>query len=271
MDRPPCVEALHLAANVNDRFPTRQGAQIRKPSWCPAIDGSARAGADVEALQQSTNRLLDRLRGAHSHRRRPARRLRPGTDARTLTVGPPDSVNAPTTDGRRPATGLRPGQDLGLRADCGRPPRTARRCRSRWCAAGAPRRTGPIPFLLYGYGAYEISTDPGFSVSRLSLLDRGAGMAIAHVRGGGEMGRHWYDDGKLLHKQHTFSDFAACARHLVETGWTTPRPARGRGRLGRRAADRRGRQPVPRPVRRPGGRRAVRRRAHLDARREPAR
>ena len=88
------------------------------------------------------------------------------------------------------------------------------------CRKGAAD-DGPIPFLLYGYGAYEMSTDPGFSVSRLSLLDRGAGMAIAHVRGGGEMGRHWYDDGKLLHKQHTFSDFAACARHLVAEGWTT--------------------------------------------------
>ncbi|HET7431008.1 MAG TPA: S9 family peptidase [Nocardioides sp.] len=88
------------------------------------------------------------------------------------------------------------------------------------CRKGA-RDDGPIPFLLYGYGAYEMSMDPGFSVPRLSLLDRGAGMAIAHVRGGGEMGRRWYDDGKLLHKRNTFSDFAACARHLVETGWTT--------------------------------------------------
>ncbi len=88
------------------------------------------------------------------------------------------------------------------------------------CRKGA-RADGPIPFLLYGYGAYEYSIDPGFSVARLSLLDRGAGMAIAHVRGGGEMGRRWYDDGKLLRKRNTFSDFAACARHLVETGWTT--------------------------------------------------
>ncbi len=89
--------------------------------------------------------------------------------------------------------------------------------------AGARGADGdqPIPFLLYGYGAYELSIDPGFSVAWLSLLDRGAGVAIAHVRGGGEMGRRWYDDGKLLHKRHTFSDFAACARHLVETGWTT--------------------------------------------------
>jgi oligopeptidase B len=92
------------------------------------------------------------------------------------------------------------------------------------CRTGArgPGGDAPIPFLLYGYGAYEISVDPGFSVSRLSLLDRGAGFAIAHVRGGGEMGRRWYDDGRLLHKRHTFSDFAACARRLVESGWATP-------------------------------------------------
>jgi len=81
---------------------------------------------------------------------------------------------------------------------------------------------GPLPTLLYGYGAYEASMDPYFSVARLSLLDRGAAFAIAHVRGGGEMGRHWYDDGKLFAKQHTFSDFIACARHLVETGWSSP-------------------------------------------------
>ena len=91
------------------------------------------------------------------------------------------------------------------------------------CRTGArgPDGDAPLPFLLYGYGAYEISIDPGFSVSRLSLLDRGAGFAIAHVRGGGEMGRHWYDDGRMMHKRHTFSDFAACARALVESGWST--------------------------------------------------
>lgn len=82
--------------------------------------------------------------------------------------------------------------------------------------------TQPIPVLLYGYGAYEASMDPYFSVARLSLLDRGAAFAIAHVRGGGEMGRRWYDDGKLFAKQNTFGDFIACARHLAETGWTTP-------------------------------------------------
>jgi len=89
------------------------------------------------------------------------------------------------------------------------------------CRRGA-RNPGPVPTLLYGYGAYEASIDPYFSVARLALLDRGAAFAIAHVRGGGEMGRRWYEDGKLLHKAHTFSDFVACARHLVDTGWSTP-------------------------------------------------
>ncbi len=78
----------------------------------------------------------------------------------------------------------------------------------------------PAPTLLYGYGAYEISLDPGFSASRLSLVDRGAVMAIAHVRGGGEMGRAWYLDGKFDRKPNSFSDFVAVADHLVATGVT---------------------------------------------------
>jgi oligopeptidase B len=85
---------------------------------------------------------------------------------------------------------------------------------------GAPR-DGSTPFLLYGYGAYETSIDPYFTISRLSLLDRGMGFAIAHVRGGGELGRRWYDEGKMLSKRNTFTDFVACARHLAETGWTS--------------------------------------------------
>ena len=83
-------------------------------------------------------------------------------------------------------------------------------------------RDGTAPALLYGYGSYEASMDPGFSVPRLSLLDRGFVYAVAHVRGGGEMGRHWYEDGKLLAKRNTFTDFIACARQLVADGWTTP-------------------------------------------------
>jgi oligopeptidase B len=80
----------------------------------------------------------------------------------------------------------------------------------------------PAPTLIYGYGAYEICTDPGFSIARLSLLDRGMVFVIAHVRGGGEMGRLWYEHGKLLEKKNTFTDFVAVARHLVDTGETRP-------------------------------------------------
>ncbi|MFI6870472.1 S9 family peptidase [Nocardia sp. NPDC050406] len=79
---------------------------------------------------------------------------------------------------------------------------------------------GPKPLLLYGYGSYEASIDPGFSVARLSLLDRGMVFAVAHVRGGGEMGRLWYEHGKTLTKKNTFTDFVSCARHLVDTGVT---------------------------------------------------
>ncbi len=83
-------------------------------------------------------------------------------------------------------------------------------------------RDASAPALLYGYGSYEASMDPGFSSARLSLLDRGFVFAIAHVRGGGEMGRRWYTEGKLLAKRTTFTDFLACARYLVEQGWTSP-------------------------------------------------
>jgi oligopeptidase B len=85
---------------------------------------------------------------------------------------------------------------------------------------GTPR-DGSAPCLIYGYGSYEHSIDPAFSISRLSLLDRGFVYAIAHVRGGGEMGRAWYDNGKMLTKRNTFSDFVACAAHLVSAGWTS--------------------------------------------------
>jgi oligopeptidase B len=87
----------------------------------------------------------------------------------------------------------------------------------------------PAPCLLYGYGAYEHSVDPGFSSLRLSLLDRGFVFAIAHVRGGGELGRRWYEEGKLAAKPHTFSDFIACARHLVDAGFTAPDRLAARG------------------------------------------
>ncbi len=88
------------------------------------------------------------------------------------------------------------------------------------CRKGTPR-DGSAPCLIYGYGSYEHSIDPGFSITRLSLLDRGFVYAIAHVRGGGELGRPWYDHGKMLEKRNTFTDFVACAQHLVAADWTS--------------------------------------------------
>ena len=91
-------------------------------------------------------------------------------------------------------------------------------------------RNGGSPALLYGYGAYEASNDPMFDPVRLSLLDRGFVFAIAHVRGGGEMGRGWYEDGKFLNKANTFTDFVACATHLIEHGYTSSAKLAIRGR-----------------------------------------
>ena len=88
---------------------------------------------------------------------------------------------------------------------------------------------GQAPCLLYGYGSYEISIDPYFSPARLSLLERGFVFAIAHVRGGGEMGRPWYENGKMLAKRNTFTDFVAAARMLVEEGFTRPDRLAARG------------------------------------------
>ncbi|MBF7731552.1 S9 family peptidase [Pseudomonas sp. N040] len=80
----------------------------------------------------------------------------------------------------------------------------------------------PAPLYLYGYGAYGECLDPWFSHARLSLLERGFVFAIAHVRGGGELGEAWYRAGKLEHKHNSFSDFIACAEHLIASGYTTP-------------------------------------------------
>jgi oligopeptidase B len=84
------------------------------------------------------------------------------------------------------------------------------------------RRAGPQPLLLYGYGSYGYPSDPRFASPRLSLLDRGAIYAIAHIRGGGDLGRQWYLDGKLGKKMNTFTDFVACAEALVKQGYTQP-------------------------------------------------
>jgi oligopeptidase B len=84
------------------------------------------------------------------------------------------------------------------------------------------RQAAPQPLLMYGYGAYGFASDVYFSSSRLSLLDRGVVFAVAHVRGGGDRGRLWYDEGKLAKKANSFGDFVACAQALVDRGWTAP-------------------------------------------------
>lgn len=84
------------------------------------------------------------------------------------------------------------------------------------------RQDGTAAGLVYGYGSYEVSMDPGFGVARLSLLDRGIVMVIAHIRGGGELGRQWYEDGKKLSKMNTFTDFVAATDWLAQSGWVAP-------------------------------------------------
>ncbi|MGB0198800.1 MAG: S9 family peptidase [Flavobacteriaceae bacterium] len=83
------------------------------------------------------------------------------------------------------------------------------------------QKKGDEPLLLYGYGSYGNTIDPWFSSSRLSLLDRGFAFAIAHIRGGQEMGRSWYENGKMLNKKNTFYDFIDCGQHLVDMGYTS--------------------------------------------------
>ena len=80
---------------------------------------------------------------------------------------------------------------------------------------------GSRPFLLYAYGSYGYTTEPDFDSSILSLVDRGFGYAIAHIRGGQEMGRRWYDDGKMMHKKNTFNDDIDVAEYLVRERYTS--------------------------------------------------
>src|SRR5580698_4417688 len=82
-------------------------------------------------------------------------------------------------------------------------------------------QNGKAPMLLYGYGSYGISMDPGFSSDRLSLLDRGFVYAIAHIRGGADLGKPWHEDGRILKKKNTFTDFIACAEHLIAEKYTS--------------------------------------------------
>ena len=97
----------------------------------------------------------------------------------------------------------------------------ARKCPCRWCIAKSTKKDGSAPLLQYSYGSYGYSTDPGFSSTRLSLLDRGFIFAIAHIRGGQEMGRQWYEDGKMLKKKNTFNDFVDVSDYLIKNKYTS--------------------------------------------------
>ena len=114
-----------------------------------------------------------------------------------------------------------PGYDPALYASERIVARAGRRHRGADLARLAARpasRAGPQPLLLYGYGSYGIPIDPWFSQTRVSLLDRGVVFAIAHIRGGGDLGRSWYEAGKMAKKATTFNDFIACAETLIARG-----------------------------------------------------
>ena len=115
-------------------------------------------------------------------------------------------------------------------SDCTPPPATApwkSRCPS---STGAGlEKNGDNPLLLYAYGSYGASMEPTFSSTRLSLLDRGFVYAIAHIRGGQELGRAWYEDGKMFNKKNTFTDYVDVADFLVAEGYTSPEKLFARG------------------------------------------
>ncbi len=129
---------------------------------------------------------------------------------------------------------------------------------------------GSAPLLLIGYGAYGLPYPVTFSSHRLSLLDRGVTLAIAHIRGGGEMGKKWHDQGRMMHKRNTFTDFIAAAEFLVEEKIASPPAPDHPGRQRRRIAGGSRDQPAPRSVQGRGVAGAVRGRAEHHAGRIPA-
>lgn len=146
-------------------------------------------------------------------------------------VTPPRVLEYRLTDGRRTVLRSRPVLDHPVWGSY-RP--SDYRQRREWATAADGTRIpisvvyradtaidGTAGALLYGYGAYEISLSPTFSIARLSLLDRGYVYAMAHVRGGGELGREWYEQGRLAAKENSFSDFVACAKRLIELDYVS--------------------------------------------------
>ena len=122
---------------------------------------------------------------------------------------------------RQPVPGYDP-DALSQRADHG--PGFGRHRRARLAGVAQRQAAGarPQPLLLYGYGSYGLPLDPWFSQARVSLLDRGVVFAVAHIRGGGDLGHSWYEAGKMARKETTFTDFIACAEALIAKGYTAP-------------------------------------------------
>ena len=164
---------------------------------------------------------------------------------------------------------LRP-DALSQRAHLREGARTAPRSRSRWSSARTSAPSGPRRCCCRATAPMAIPEMVTFSSSRLSLLDRGVIFALAHVRGGGEMGKRWHDEGRMMHKKNTFTDFIACAEHVIARKVHGAGPAGDRRRQRRRPADGRGHQPAARPVPRRGLGSAVRRRDQHHARRHAA-
>ena len=232
--------------------------------------------------------------GARAVRRRHART--PSTSAPSPTT----SSSGPTPSGRRRRCASSTRRSPRRR----RPTTSMSRAASACCASGRRRRTssstatprcargrqapdgtkvpvdvvrhvdtpldGTAPAVVYGYGSYEASIPPYFSAARLSLLDRGVVWALVHPRGGGELGRAWWLDGRLTSKRNTFTDTMACADHLAAERFADPRAPRAARRQRRRPPRRRVHHDAPGavPCRRRRG--PVRRRRHDDERRDPA-
>ncbi len=187
-------------------------AQIRVRPWSPTRDGEHEVAFDEPAYDAyvDTNRETDTatLRFAYSSMATPLSVYDYDMTTRARTLLKRDDVLGDFDPSRYETVRL-----AAIATDGARVPISLVRRRA------APR-DGRAPLLLYGYGSYGISLEPTFRTSRLSLLDRGFTFAIAHVRGGEELGRAWYDDGKLLKKKNTFTDFRTCAEHLIAQGWT---------------------------------------------------
>lgn len=207
------IESFEMFRNHLVLEERRDGlAQIRIRSWTPSQDDEHVIAFDESAYDASvdTNRETDTttLRFGYSSMTTPLSIYDYDMTTRARTLLKREEVLGDFDPSRY--------ETVRLTADASDGARIPISLVRRRDAPGA----GSAPLLLYGYGAYGISMEPTFRSSRLSLLDRGFTFAIAHIRGGEELGRAWYDDGKLLKKKNTFTDFIACAEYLIAEEFT---------------------------------------------------